>query len=444
MHRKRWTHMLFAIFAVCSIHWLTLPAHAHVGVIDVNSFDDVVADDGQCTLREAVTAANTNAPSGNQPGECAAGINFDVINLSAGTYTLTIAGSNEDNNATGDLDILEHVDLRRSSEGETIIQAGTDATNGIDRVFDVPNGVTGNVYFNFLTIRHGRTQDGAGFRQAAGGGIYAGGPATVHVVSSVVRENYSGDSGGGIYAVGNTFVVSSEVANNRAYLDGGGIQASTNLTFNNSTLSGNEAGSQLSSTAGGIYANNSESTFEVHLYNSTIANNVDDNSFRGGIFTLGTTIHLHNSILTNNSGVECAATGSGSIVGSNNLVDDASCVASQGAVTNFHGSLQDNGSGRRTHALLPGSNAIDMGNNACRNQFGNPVGGGLDQRYVPRPQGDVCDIGAYEFDGTVPLAVGLISADTLHTSPTLWLLLTLLVLTIMTVRNCIDQRKTQP
>src|SRR5262249_20960682 len=44
--------------------------------ITVNSTADVVADDGQCTLREAITSANTNAASGVLAGECAAGDNF--------------------------------------------------------------------------------------------------------------------------------------------------------------------------------------------------------------------------------------------------------------------------------------------------------------------------------------------------------------------------------
>jgi CSLREA domain-containing protein len=38
-------------------------------LITVTSTDDVRADDGLCTLREAIIAANTNTPSGGTAGE---------------------------------------------------------------------------------------------------------------------------------------------------------------------------------------------------------------------------------------------------------------------------------------------------------------------------------------------------------------------------------------
>jgi hypothetical protein len=63
------------------------------------------------------------------------------------------------------------------------------------------------------------------------------------------------------------------------------------------------------------------------------------------------------------------------------------------------GPLADNGGGTQTHALLPGSPAIDAGNNAtCL---------AIDQRGIARPQGAACDIGAVEAQasqGGVPFA----------------------------------------
>ncbi len=75
----------------------------NAATISVNTFNDVVAIDGACSLREAITSVNTHAASGNMSGECAAGNgNTDTVVLAAGTYHLTITGANEDLNATGD------------------------------------------------------------------------------------------------------------------------------------------------------------------------------------------------------------------------------------------------------------------------------------------------------------------------------------------------------
>jgi CSLREA domain-containing protein len=62
---------------------LALPASASAVDITVNSTGDTAANDGTCTLREAITAANTNTASGAMANECAAGATTDVIKFSA-------------------------------------------------------------------------------------------------------------------------------------------------------------------------------------------------------------------------------------------------------------------------------------------------------------------------------------------------------------------------
>jgi CSLREA domain-containing protein len=60
--------------AVACAAMLLAPASARANTITVNnSTIDVTANDGQCTLREAIIAANTNTASGALAGECAAG-----------------------------------------------------------------------------------------------------------------------------------------------------------------------------------------------------------------------------------------------------------------------------------------------------------------------------------------------------------------------------------
>ena len=64
--------------------------------ITVNSTADTAANDGVCTLREAITAANTNIASGVLAGECiagsAAGVDDIVFNIvGAGVKLITPA-----------------------------------------------------------------------------------------------------------------------------------------------------------------------------------------------------------------------------------------------------------------------------------------------------------------------------------------------------------------
>src|SRR5262245_36609174 len=70
-------------------------------VYNVDTTSDIInASDGLLSLREAVRAANATQEVS------------DTIILTAGTYTLTISGANEDVALTGDLDITDGVTIR--------------------------------------------------------------------------------------------------------------------------------------------------------------------------------------------------------------------------------------------------------------------------------------------------------------------------------------------
>ncbi|MEK6804092.1 MAG: DUF4347 domain-containing protein, partial [Nitrospirota bacterium] len=86
----------------------------------VTTTNDVInGADGVTSLREAIIAANNAAGA-------------DTIILGAGTYTLTITGTNEDGSATGDLDIQTDITILGAGMASTIISGG-----GIDRVMEV-------------------------------------------------------------------------------------------------------------------------------------------------------------------------------------------------------------------------------------------------------------------------------------------------------------------
>src|SRR5689334_17231679 len=105
-------------FILASLVFLfVLNISAHAAIITVTTTTDAASSsNGQCTLREAVIAANTNAAVDG----CTAGSpGADTINIPAsGTaYTLTIAGAGENSSATGDLDILEAVTITKTGTG---------------------------------------------------------------------------------------------------------------------------------------------------------------------------------------------------------------------------------------------------------------------------------------------------------------------------------------
>jgi fibronectin-binding autotransporter adhesin len=84
----------------------------------VNTLLDTVAVDlrsgkdaaGHISLRSAIQAANSRS-------------NSDTIQLPSGTIKLTLAGANEDNAATGDLDLKSTVTIKGKGAGSTIIDA---------------------------------------------------------------------------------------------------------------------------------------------------------------------------------------------------------------------------------------------------------------------------------------------------------------------------------
>lgn len=77
--------------------------------------------------------------------------------------------------------------------------------------------------------------------------------------------------------------------------------------------------------------------------------------------------------------------------------------------TGFDPTLKNNGGSTLTHALLPGSNAIDATD--CLDVF-------EDQRGVLRPQGEMCDIGSFEVIPATPTPTLMPATETPVSTPT--------------------------
>lgn len=257
-----------------------------------------------CSLRGAIIKANATAGA-------------DTIDLPAGTYTLSIAGADEDAAATGDLDITDDLTITGAARATTIIDGGQK-----DRVFqtDPSGGGTITVTIQHVTVQNGQSPDagpvgGGGIRNGAsspsgatggtlhlidvavinntttagvnGGGLSNDGVMTI--VDSVVSGNIAGGLGGGIVQndEGSLSISGTTISGNGATGSGGGLftgffstSASPVASIDGSTFSGNTG-----STGGGIARNRGNLT----VTNSTISGNTATNGgfAGGGIFDAG-------------------------------------------------------------------------------------------------------------------------------------------------------------
>jgi CSLREA domain-containing protein len=270
---------------------LLISISAQAATITVTTNSDVISNDGFCSLREAIIAANTNTASGAAPGECAAGedTNTDTILVTSDTtYSLTISGIGEEAAATGDLDIAnntaaEDIIIEPASTEPAMISQ--DATPD-DRVFHVLDVAKLHLVNMIIT---------GGNEPVAGGGIYTAGYL---VLENCTITGNTAPSGAGIYDVGSVTLDNTVVSNNTATTAGGGIYNDGVLDLEDgSYLFGNSA---ANTGGGGIF---NASTRILTISGSAVDLNSSSAGFGGGIYNSGGTINVDSSSISNNVAV---------------------------------------------------------------------------------------------------------------------------------------------
>jgi len=257
--------------------------------------------DSDCSLREAVIAAN-NAGSETT----------HIINLPAGTYALSISGSNENEAQSGDLDFIEWITLKGAGAEQTIIDGASLATR--DRVIDVLVGSISKI--QGVTIQYGKTtsalEGGAGVKNAG----------TLSLFDCIIKDNVSEKSfGGGVSNETTLIVKNCQLSNNSAYLDGGGIRHNSGdrLTVSNSVFQSNSAlnnGGAISANRGkvnilhSLFDTNTSSQFAGAIENGSntqiTGSTISNNTARwggGGVRNIGgaSALLVMNSTLSGNS-----------------------------------------------------------------------------------------------------------------------------------------------
>jgi predicted outer membrane repeat protein len=406
---------------------LLLPTPNFV-VTTTEDLHDVAVGDGICDGDPSPTVTTCSLRAATEESYMSSGA--DVIGFACGakscTYQLTRPPVEDEQLATGDLNLMGDVTILGLGKNRTIIDA-----NGIDRAFITGSG---KVTFRNLKIRNGKAKYGAG--------IFCVGDGEVRIYDSAILDNEATEFGGGIRAYscnvsverstvggnkaseggglsaskGNVTVIDSEFVENQATASGGAI-ATTNLNISKSLVASNQAAKD----GGGIWFFNPDG--QPGVVNVTFADNTagekggavynrgqpaafDFVTFYKNAAAQGGAIFNHvsatpghatirNSLFVSGaSGGNCAGTG---VQSEGYNIDDGTSCAFAGAEDLSDtdakldpNGLDDHGGKTRTVALLTGSPAIDTGDAS-----GAPA---TDQRGVARPQpspGDV-DRGAFE------------------------------------------------
>jgi predicted outer membrane repeat protein len=344
-----------------------------------------------------------------------AGDATNTLNLTPGTtYVL-------DDCAAGDLDYPGPIvggdltivgggsTIQQTCAGERVLDYGVpDATlrlEGVTLTGGDATGANGGGVFGgsggtvFELVDTTVTGNNAEF----GGGVsLSGSTNSISLVRSTVSGNQAGDFGGGIFSGGALSVVDSTVSGNEAASFGGGIFASFENTFVNSTVSNNTA-----PQGGGIFSGAGGATF-AFTYTTIVDNSAGTgaNIFSGGG---GSTFTFFGNVVTlARGGGDSCLLGAGAVSSLGyNFGEDATCGfgAGPGDITDggdpLLAALADNGGPTLTRLPAADSPLLEQIPAA---ECGGPDGDiTTDQRGLPRPGFELCDIGAVELQPEPPV-----------------------------------------
>lgn len=239
----------------------------------------------------------------------------------------------------------------------------------------------GGIWFNGDNLTISNSSINGNIANSSVGGISAGGYNIVILDSSISGNEAVGQIGG-ISVGGNAYLSGCTISSNTAWSSIGAISACGTLNMTNCTLSGNTArfNSGVAIENGGT----------LQAVNCTIAFNDIGVENSGTFYALNTLIAGNAKGSTNGDFLGTLTSQGYNLIG--NLTNTIVVGSTVGNIYGVNPELsygQVQGGLTPTHALLPGSPAINAGTST-----GAP---NVDQRLVSRPQGPTVDIGAFEY-----------------------------------------------
>jgi CSLREA domain-containing protein len=362
--------LVFALIIFCAAS-----SAASAATITVNSLADTQANDGACTLREAITNANADNQTGS--ADCAAGAGADTINITtAGTISLLAALP----------DLTTDMTINGLGTASTIVSRNAGAATEF-RIFTKAAGTS---TISNLTARDGiaRGATAATGGLNGGGGIAnLGGQLTLTNVTVTNNRAIGGNGtggaggeadGGGIYSSAALIVTNSTISNNTATggngtgaaggiaFGGGVFMIGATLTVSDSTVSGNTAAGGTGATngssfGGGINVNNNAS---LNMTNSTVSNNMATGE--GGITNINGTATLTNSIVSGNTATNSGGGGIGNSTGTLTLTN--STVSNNSATNGGGGGLINFSTANVINSTFSGNTVNNFTGGAISNQ----------------------------------------------------------------------------
>jgi len=268
---------------------------------------------------------------------------------------------------------------RAGNGGDGSTQGGNGGSGGAVHNTNVLNVIDCRINGNFSGVGGNGPTPGQG---GVGGGIYS--PSGTTNLHQVFISGNTANVGGGIYNFGELRINLSQITGNTAS-SGAGIFNGSNLTLYNGTVASNTAsnvGGGILTPGTALLANATvssntaaagagiENSGTLTLKNATIASNAAS-AIAGGLENVGGVVNFTNTIISQNT-APTGPNGSGTVNSQDfNLIGNTSNLTITGTTTHdlnnvnaLLGPLSANASTLLTHALLPGSPALDAGSSA--------------------------------------------------------------------------------
>ncbi len=350
--------------------------------------------------------------SGNMvTGEFGSGAGIEVVTTSGATAEIT---DNMVHDNTNDGKHEGGAGIGLFAFGESLIELTKNRI--FSNTLTGPNRYGAGLYVRndnaTVVIGNSAIDENAGSGELTNGGgvaLVLSNDAVVTIARSTISGNSTGRSGGGVvvYNDGSTLeIAGSTISGNESGDNGGGVfldgswnsNSGTN-TIAHSTLAHNIAGADETGFGfgGGLFVLRGD----VAIDHTVVAQNTDNLGVAPDVTgLLGAVLDAHSSLIGDNTGSGLAEAPVGAPDTHGNLIGGPI----DGVIDPLLGPLANNGGSTLTHALLPGSPAIDSGDSTLVAGVGDTPE--FDQRGAPfgRVVGGRIDIGALEsqpIDGTL-------------------------------------------